>query len=155
MPTQTRRIGLVSCSKQKLSLPARAQELYISPLFRKSRKWAERNCEGWFILSAKYGLVSPSSHLRPYEQTLKSMTAQEKRRWAVNVFSQLQEACILKSGVQFTWLAGQDYKKHLSSLLNKYPQLDPMRGLRMGKRLKWLNKNIGCNSGHIHTKMQK
>lgn len=146
MAIKHRKIALLSCVKKKLSTPAPAKDLYISPLFQKSQEWAERNCTAWFILSARYGFVLPSSRLKPYEQTLKSLSEQEKREWALDVFSQMKERGILKPGVQFIWLAGRDYKEHLSLLLNQYPQLDPMNGMKMGKRLQWLNKKIERDS---------
>ena len=130
----------MACAKRKLSQPAAARDLYIFPLFGKSRNWAERNCEQWYILSAKYGLVRPSRRLAPYEKTLNAMNRQEKEEWARNVFRQMKKAGIIKPGVQFVWLAGQSYKGNLSFLLSSFAQHDPMKGLRMGERLQWLSK---------------
>lgn len=135
-----RKIALVSCAKRKLSKPAAGRDLYISPLFQKSRKWAEQNCDEWYILSAKYGLVHPLKRLVRYEKTLNAMSSQKKKAWAQDVFRQMKKAGVVKPGVQFVWLAGQNYKKNLSFLLSSFPQRDPMKGLRMGERLQWLSK---------------
>lgn len=132
------RVALVSCVKQKLTVPAAAQDLYVSPLFKKSRQWAEQNCDQWYVLSAKYGLVFPSQRIKPYEMTLKSMSTLDRAQWANNVYCMMQEAGILRDNAIFIWLAGNHYKKDLRMLLQSYVQADPMRSLRMGERLKWL-----------------
>lgn len=135
-----RKIALVACTKRKLSGPVAARDLYISPLFKKSRGWAEQNCDEWYILSAKYGLVHPLKHLVRYEKTLNSMSSQKKKEWAQNVFRQMKKAGVIKPGVQLVWLAGQSYKENLSSHLKSFAQRDPMKGMRMGERLQWLSK---------------
>jgi hypothetical protein len=44
-------VVLVGCVKTKLSHAAAARDLYISPLFRKQRAYAEGSGSPWFILS--------------------------------------------------------------------------------------------------------
>jgi hypothetical protein len=82
------RIGLVACGKEKQPARAVARDLYISPLFRKSRTWAEANCSRWFVLSARYGLVALSEEIDPYDETLNSMTKEQKAKWAQRVYGQ-------------------------------------------------------------------
>lgn len=136
------RIALVQCAKKKGSARAPARDIYISPLFRKTRKWAEANCDRWFILSARYGLVLPSDEKDPYDETLNSMTKAQKIEWAQGVYRQMREAALLRPGVQFVWLAGRNYKDHLSRLLQEYPQEDPLQGRKMGQRLQWLDAHL-------------
>ncbi|HWO69164.1 MAG TPA: hypothetical protein VNP94_00195, partial [Actinomycetota bacterium] len=45
------RIGLVGCVKSKRARPAPARDLYTSPLFRGARRFVERSCDRWFVLS--------------------------------------------------------------------------------------------------------
>lgn len=136
------RIALVSCVKSKLEHPARAQDLYTSALFKKARAWAERHCNGWYILSAKHGLVAPSVELHPYELTLRSLKRHERLEWAHRVHVQMREAGLLGKGVTLVWLAGAPYKKELAQLLSDFEQEDPLRGLGIGKRLQWLSANV-------------
>jgi hypothetical protein len=58
-------VGLVACSRLKADRPAPARELYVSPLFRAARAYAERRHGPgrWFILSAHHGLVDPDTVL--------------------------------------------------------------------------------------------
>lgn len=136
------RIGLVSCSKLKLKKPTQARDLYISSLFRSSRAWVEANCDSWYILSAQHGLLNPNTHTPPYERTLNALTQPERIRWAKCVYQQLNNAGLLHSGVEFVWLAGCRYKNPLSSYLADYTQSDPLNGLGIGKRLRWLKNAI-------------
>ena len=138
-----RRIGLVSCGKRKQRTSAPARDLYTSALFRESRAWAEANCDAWYILSAQHGLLDPATHTAPYERTLNTLTAPERLRWAQRVYRQLHAAGLLHSGVEFVWLAGRRYQEHLSRSLVDYVQTDPLQGLGIGRRLRWLKEHLG------------
>ena len=71
-----------------------------------------------------------------------SLTAPERLRWAQRVYRQLREAGLLHPGVEFVWLAGRRYKEHLSRSLADYAQTDPLHGLGIGQRLRWLKNAI-------------
>ena len=135
-------IALVSCVKGKRDSPCTAKDLYTSGLFRKSRDYAEQNADRWFVLSAKYGLVSPEKFIEPYEQTLKGTRVRERREWAARVHAQMQQQGLLHDGVSFLWLAGQNYQRELRKLLSPFPQNDPLAGKRIGPRKAWLKANI-------------
>lgn len=147
MDIQTRKVALVSCVKSKRSVPTAAGDLYTSALFLKSRAWVRGNCDAWFILSAKYGLLHPDAVVEPYEQTLKTLTANERRAWADRVTAQMQTAGLLVPGTTFIWLAGMPYKQDLAGLLSDYRQEDPMAGLPIGRRLQWLTENAPASGG--------
>lgn len=137
-----RRIALISCAKKKLSVRAMAKELYISTLFQKSRQWAEQNCDQWFVLSAKHGLVKPTQIINPYEKRLARPTLKENSDWANKAFKGLASLGLLREGVTFVWLAGKDYRSRLSELLKDYPQENPLGRRKHGSRLKWLKKAL-------------
>jgi alkanesulfonate monooxygenase SsuD/methylene tetrahydromethanopterin reductase-like flavin-dependent oxidoreductase (luciferase family) len=100
------RVALVSCVKSKRSEPSAARDLYVSALFQKSRAWAERHCDGWYVLSAEHGLLSPDQRVAPYEKTLDRARRKERRALAENVHRQLGDLGLLGPGISFVWLAG-------------------------------------------------
>ena len=64
-------IGVVSCSSVELKVPAPAYLLYsASPRFSLFYQHAVRNCAKVFILSAKYGFISPDDIIEPYDQKI-------------------------------------------------------------------------------------
>jgi hypothetical protein len=127
-----RRIGLISCTKAKLSRPAPARELYsASDLFRKAAAYCDANLDGWFVLSAKYGLVEPERVLEPYDVTLKTMSSLERRRWGAQVAQQLRQL----GDVALEAHAGAHYVR---PLVEAGVALDePLRGLAIGQRKRW------------------
>ena len=137
-----RRLFLVSCVKTKLSRPAKAKELYVSDWFRKARACVEREGGAWRILSAKYGLVHPEDVIRPYEKTLITMRAAERRAWAAKVLEAL-EPCLADADT-VVFFAGERYREFLEpSLRNRGIGLDvPMRGLSQGRQLAWLGARL-------------
>jgi hypothetical protein len=62
------RIGLVSCSKKKLSEIAAAGDLYCSDLAQKSLKHAYQECEEVWFVSGALGLISPDAIISPYDE---------------------------------------------------------------------------------------
>ncbi len=61
----------------------------MSEWFLRARRYVEASRCPWFILSAKYGLVSPDEVIAPYEKTLNDMGAGERREWASRVQAQM------------------------------------------------------------------
>lgn len=131
-------IALIGCVKQKRNTACSAQEMYISPLFRKSYAYALRHAQKIYILSAKYGLLSPQKIISPYNETLNQKTEHEKKIWAAKVYAQMQQAGIHPDD-EILFLCGENYCKYLRCIYQN--SVEPLRGLPMGKRLKWLNES--------------
>jgi hypothetical protein len=77
-----RNVVLVTCTAMKQERACEAKDLYVSPLFRKMRQYAERNSEKWYILSSKYHLVRPEEVIEPYDVTFDKIPASGIRTWA-------------------------------------------------------------------------
>jgi cytoplasmic iron level regulating protein YaaA (DUF328/UPF0246 family) len=92
-----------------------------------------------YILSAKYGLLSPYDMIEPYELTLKTMKTAERRLWAQRVLSALRQNCDLDADT-FVFLAGDPYRQNLVPHIKHYSI--PMEGLPFGKQLQWLERQV-------------
>ena len=103
------RIGLVGCVKSKGTVSAPARDLYTSPLFQGRRRWVERTCDRWFVLSALHGLVEPHHELAPYDKTLKDASDSERRSWSERVLRSLRDTLGDCSGLEFEIHAGREY----------------------------------------------
>ncbi|MEZ4600728.1 MAG: hypothetical protein R2940_13145 [Syntrophotaleaceae bacterium] len=135
-----KRIVLISCVSQKQTSRSLAKNLYVSPLFRLSLRYAQLlTPDGIFILSAKYGLVELDDDLDPYDQTLNTMKVQERKEWAAAVLAQLAKRADLKRD-HFVFLAGDKYRKYLLAQLSFYEI--PMRGLTIGRQLQFLKQDL-------------
>ena len=104
-------IILVVCCRRKLTEPAPAADLYVSPLFKKARTYSERRGR-WFILSALHGLLDPTEVIAPFDVTLKKMLAQKRREWGQKVRQQRETAGLI--GLRLVALAGADSVKPLT-----------------------------------------
>jgi hypothetical protein len=125
-----RHVVLVACCGEKLPYAAPAKELYQSSLFKKSRRYAEKNGDSWLILSAKHGVVHPDATIEPYDQTLTGMNAKARREWAELVGRQLA------ANDKYTVLAGENY----CGWMDGFETTRPMKGLGIGQQLAWLTK---------------
>lgn len=136
---------LVACSGMKLDRPAVARDLYSSPLFKKSRAWAERNGDEWEILSALHGLIEPGQYIAPYDLTLSRMSVRYRRDWAEHARNGLRVLLALRKPVRpitkIIFLCGKLYEDALPPE-TLAEACFPLRGLEIGERLAWLNREL-------------
>jgi hypothetical protein len=130
----TRPIVLISCVKSKRPFRCAAKELYCSNLFQAQREFAEALARRWFILSAKYGLVSPDQDIEPYEKTMNGASAAEKKAWSEKVLIDLEGK--LGPSDRLVITAGENYCRYLIPLLEAkgHEVEQPLKGLSMGYR---------------------
>jgi|SRR3989338_6360231 len=134
------RIVLISCVSKKLGQESKAKDLYVSPLFQKSLRYAKSlSPDKIFILSAEHGLLRLDDEVEPYDKTLNKMTSVEVKDWANSVINQLQIVSDLNKD-EFVFFAGDNYRKFLLPHIKNYKI--PMLGLGIGKQLRWLTERI-------------
>lgn len=129
MRAQRPKIGLVACCGEKLDGTHQAKDLYQSQLFKKSVEYVKANCEDWYVLSAKYGVIHHSEMVPHYDMTLNDMPAEKRREWAGKV----REA--LPRQAKYVVLAGNNY----CGWMDGYDVERPMQGLGIGQQLKFLS----------------
>jgi len=138
-----KRIVLIACVSQKLLKEVRAENLYISPLFKYNLRYAKSlNPDKIFILSAKYGLLNLTKKIKPYDETLKKMSLDAVKKWADKVISDLEKFTDLKKD-EFIILAGEKYRKYLIPYIKNYKI--PLEGLSIGRQLKNLKGKLSIN----------
>ena len=133
------KVALIGCGKSKLNRPAAARDLYTGQLFRATRTWAEANCDQWYILSAKHGLVAPEEWHEPYNVTLNTMSREDRQKWGYVVLHQIWRAVSIPSEIVF--LAGRAYREYLIEPLDlQYTVTCPLAHLGIGQQIAWLLK---------------
>jgi hypothetical protein len=139
---------LVGCVKQKLPVPAPAKDLYTSPLFRKSRAYAEQAGVPWFVLSAEHGLVTPEQRLAPYDLRLSKTPREYRRAWGARVVDRLQQEVGPLTGKTIEVHAGAAYVEPIRPLLTHAGAtvVEPLAGLKLGPRLAWYGATAEANA---------
>lgn len=138
--TNSKTIVLISCSSRKLDRRAKAQDLYISPLFKKSLRYAlSLKPDNIFILSAKHHLLPLTKIVSPYDKTLNDMSDSDIKKWASKVIENLKKESNIRKDC-FIMLAGSDYTKYLDGYLSETKT--PLKGKRIGERLSWLTQEL-------------
>lgn len=132
------KIGLVGCSKTKLSTPAPARHLYQGQLFKKSAIYCEMVYDGLIILSAKYGALYPETVVAPYDVTITDMNAKQAQEWAIKTAGQLESMC--NENTIFFIHAGKRYQIIEEHLHRCVVVATPTGGI--GSKLKWYNQQI-------------
>lgn len=140
-------IGVVACSKTKLTRRAPARELYTSPLFRMSLEYALARCDQVFIASARHGLVTLDTVLEPYDETLTGKPAHVRDAWG---FAACRQLIGLRPATETTGLfvlAGFAYtspiRRHLDE---RYTLIDALHGMQIGQRLHFLRGELAAET---------
>ena len=138
--SKPKKIVLLSCVATKLPKAAPAKELYNSPLFKGSLKYAESlNPDDIVILSAKHYVLPLDKVIKPYEKTLLNMPKEEIQEWAVQVLKILADKYDLEKD-HFIILAGDKYRKYIVPQITHWSA--PLKGLRIGQQLSWYAKKL-------------
>lgn len=135
------KIGLISCVKEKRDGIHKAKDLYISPFFKKSLKYALQNYDKVYILSAKHGLINLDDKIESYELTLNNMNRDERRSWYYKTATRLNEVINTEED-ELYFLTGKNYYEGLLPLVRAKGRHIIMENLPSGKRLQWLNQHI-------------
>jgi hypothetical protein len=131
-------ICIVSCTAHKRATPMRAENLYCSELFFRSRRYAQANFDEWLILSAKHGLVRPGEILAPYDCSLDSLSRRDRGALAESV--SLQAKALFDPGIfQITSICGEDYDSLLREAGIPFRH-KPEFALPIGKKLQALGE---------------
>lgn len=140
-------IGIVACSKTKSDHAGPALELYTSPLFRLSVRYAIQHCEHVYIVSAKHGLVDLEDVLEPYDVTVRGMAKREREMWAADVARSLFKRHATDFREQtLCAMAGVEYLdpifKAYTSSYGQLATIEPLKGMQIGARLSWLTSQL-------------
>ena len=146
------KLVLIACSKTKSfkneGERIEAGDAYCSPLFQKSKQWAELRGYPYAIISAKYGLIFPDEKIQDYDLTLNELNKKQLENWKRNVAEQIEDYGRWKVGVE-SWedmpriiaLAGKSYTDNLGDALEYRIEIEePLKGLQVGERLSKLNE---------------
>lgn len=147
-------VGLVGCVKSKLSVPSRAADLYTSTLFRGRRAWVETNCDRWYILSAKHGLIGPDEVLAPYDESLLDMSRVDRQAWARRVLAELTETLGRLDPYAFEMHAGAAYSDFglADGLRRAGASVSfPVHGLNFGRQLAFDRAGSHAKPGPVGT----
>lgn len=131
---------LLQCCKSKLSHRDTVVNIYISPLYKKSLKYAQiLDRQAIHVLSAKHGLLDLDTIIDPYNVSLHLMTIKQRKIWAEDVLSSLNKKYDLEKD-KFIFLTGHLYREFLTPSMTYYEI--PLQGLSIGRVFQRLNKMI-------------
>lgn len=136
----TKKIVLISCASKKLAYKSKAEDLYISTLFRLSFAYAKKlKPHKIFILSAKYGLLNLNDEIATYNETLNNKPASDIKIWAEKVIFKLGKIANLQNDI-FIFFAGRKYREYILPHIRYYKI--PLKGLKIGEQLKFLKNKL-------------
>lgn len=137
-----RKVIVIGCTKKKKSCKCDAKTMYSeSTLFRKTLQYINIEFPGvqYVILSAKYGILYPCDVIEPYDVSMLEATKDKKKH--LKIVKNVKEN--LKECDQIIAMCGKNYLDILKESCSNKIIIEPMKGLGIGKRLRFLNLNVG------------
>ena len=103
-------VMLISCGKRKSEIECKAKDMYNSSRFVMLKTIAEIAGIQWFIMSAKYGLLSPDEIIVPYDLSLSNCSEAYKNEWANKI---VDKASTFSKDTTFFIAASGDYAQRI------------------------------------------
>lgn len=130
---------MLGCVKKKLPRTAQARDLYCSPLWNARRRYAEESARPWFIMSARYGLLTPEQRVAPYDLQIRQLSPSARRALGLEVTRDLARGFGSLQGRTVEVHAGAAYVDAIREPLNGLGAqvVVPTAGLSIGRQLAW------------------
>lgn len=115
------KIAIIACVKDKMKFPARAEDIYVGGDFRfwKEDAISIEKVDKYYILSGKYGLLSPNDMIEPYDLNLNEQSGEYIQKWSVRVQQKLKELTDTEKD-QFIIYTNKRYAKPILELVKHY-----------------------------------
>ena len=135
------KIGLVACTARKEDKAMPVEKLYSkSPLFRYAVAFCKRNYNAVYALSSKHGLLPLTEVVEPYDEALSNKLRGDFKDWMRLVAEQIIKT--IPEGSELYFHAGIRHRRVISFLEEKYKCFEPMKGITIGKQLKFYKERL-------------
>lgn len=132
-----KKIALVACVKQKKQGRHPAQELFTSAWFVKAKEYIDNvDFDDWYILSAKYHLVSPDDMLEYYSEHLNQYPKEELEAWAQKTAGQIEAKNLSK---ELLYIIGSEKYRAIKSYLPEAEIIEPLKGMGISQQMSWMH----------------
>jgi hypothetical protein len=138
----TKLIALVGCTSRQHAQAMPARWLYHSEWFIRAAAVAETASAGWFILSARYGLLHPDQKIAPYDLILSDLSPSQRKVWAAAIVQSLAQ--IISPNDRLLLLADPDYHVPLLPLLENctWRINAPLTSLSLAGQIAWMDNAL-------------
>lgn len=136
---------ILGCVKTKRAHPAKAKDLYASPMFAKRRRYAESSGLPWFVFSAEHGIIDPELVIAPYDVVMSRLPVEQVHAKGRQAVDQLEALVGPLRGKTFEIHAGASYVRAIKGpLASRGATLsNPLGRLRFGPQLHWYDERVG------------
>lgn len=136
-----KRYILIGCGKDKRTVAAQAQDIYVGQTFKMRKRYALDQirlglADGWAILSAKLGLVLPTTVIEPYDVSLYDMGKAELDKWHASTAQQIEDK-FGPDAVKMSFHCADRYSVLYPYLPTTYEIDLPVEGLSQGFHKKY------------------
>ncbi len=133
-----KRVALVACVKQKKQGIHPAQELFTSAWFVKAKEYVENvGFDDWYILSAKYHVVSPDEMIEYYPEHLNQYRKEQIDVWAKTTAGQIEDMNLSNEQL---YIIGSEKYRTITSYLPESDIIEPLKGMGISQQLSWMNR---------------
>jgi len=116
-------IAITNCVNKKRSHATKARDLYVSMAFNAKVNFIEKHYSEWYILSAKYGIISPDEVIEPYNLSFKRdrrflQNAQTQQLVDIDAWISLVKTQINDLNGDIHWHLGGEYWSNIKNIVS-------------------------------------
>jgi len=130
-------VALIPCTNQKSENPGPAREVWVGHHFQTMLMHAEEFYDVTYIMSFKYGLITPDQHIEPYDTNIHKEPLVEQIKWRRMLTKQLIELCMDPPHVVGIYVgkADADWIEDFLFRNGVVHVIQPWRGMGIGDRI--------------------
>lgn len=146
-------IALIATGQPHGDMPNAAANIFTNKLTQARMNYARKvlklRDEHIFFISIYHGLVPVSKVINPVERDIRSLTAEEKARWATGIKRDTRQ--MFHTLGRIVVMAGSHHRIPLVDMLKAIrgaEVTEPIVGLESGAQIEWYDRKMGYINGN-------
>ena len=138
VPSQQKKVALIACVKQKKEGIHPASDLFTSAWFVKTKEYVEKaQFDEYYILSAKYHLLSPFDQIEDYSEHLNQFKSEQIENWAQHTAQQIKDKQLDQARL---YIFGSGKYRSITAYLPDTQIEEPLKGMGISQQMSWMHQ---------------
>jgi hypothetical protein len=137
-------VAIIPCTNQKSDVAGPAREVWAGAHFQLVLAHAEIHFDWTYVMSYKYGLITPDQLIEPYDLNIKNAAMREKLEWWLKLRTHIAEAAATKPRIVGVFTGNFERDRFIREWVRNGVRnvLVPWQGLGIGQRIQQVYDGI-------------
>lgn len=136
-PKEGMSVAIIPCTSQKSDVAGPAREVWTGAHFQLGLAYAEIYCDFTYVMSFKYGLITPDQKIQPYDLHIKNASIRERLEWWLKLREHVAEVAKANPRVVLVFTGDWERDRFVREWVRNGIRevVLPWQGLGLGQRM--------------------